>query len=102
MVHLDRYTVQIGIIVLSANVHTVPGQGQGPGPIVTYCASPIPCTGPSLVCVQCEYNIMPKMTTYFEFIFIFTSVFDKCHVMEEIEIDFVNKVNLCFFCITIP
>ena len=73
MVHLDRYTVQIGIIVLSSNVHTVPEQGQGqePGPIVSYCASPILCTSPSLVCVQCEYNIMPKMTTYFEFILKF-------------------------------
>ena len=29
--------------ILCRNIHTVPRQGEGPGPIVSYCVSPIPC-----------------------------------------------------------
>ena len=35
------------------NVHTGPRQRQGQGRIVSYCACPIPCTGPVLGPVQC-------------------------------------------------
>ena len=31
---------------LSRSVHTAPKQGQRPGPIVSDCATPVPCTGP--------------------------------------------------------
>ena len=36
------------------NVHTGLGQGQVPRPIVSYCASLIPCTAPGPIHVQCE------------------------------------------------
>ena len=39
------------------NVQTGPRQGQGPGPDVFYCASPIPCICSSLVLMQCDYTI---------------------------------------------
>ena len=39
------------------NVHTGLRQGQIPGSIVSYCASPVLCTGPGPVPVQCEYTI---------------------------------------------
>ena len=38
----------IGSNKLCRSVHTAPkqGQGQGPGPIVSYCATPVSCIGP--------------------------------------------------------
>ena len=33
------------------------GQEQVVGPIVSYCASPVHCTNPGLLPVQCEYAI---------------------------------------------
>ena len=45
-------------IVTCRNVHTGlrqgQGQGQGQGPIVSYCASLVPCIGPSPIPVQRE------------------------------------------------
>ena len=35
------------------NAHTGRRQGEGSGPIVPYCASPVPCTGP----VHYDYTI---------------------------------------------
>ena len=42
----DRYRDQMESIVLCRNVHTGSRQIPGPGPIVSYCAGPVPCTGP--------------------------------------------------------
>ena len=39
---------------LRRNIHTGPRQGQGLGPIVSYCASPIPV--PPIVSVPCSVN----------------------------------------------
>ena len=39
------------------NVHTGLRPGMGPEPIVSYCASLVPCTGPSPVLVQCDLAI---------------------------------------------
>ena len=39
--------VSMGSNILCRNVHTGPRQGHGLGAIVSYCASPIPCAGPS-------------------------------------------------------
>ena len=36
------------------NVHTGLRQGQGPGCIVSFCASSVPCTGPVSGPVQCD------------------------------------------------
>ena len=36
-----------------------PRQGEGLGPIVPYCASPVPCTVPDPISVQCEYTVTP-------------------------------------------
>ena len=36
------------------NVHTGPRQGHWPGPIVSYCASSVPYTGPVPGPVQCD------------------------------------------------
>ena len=41
----DRYRDQVESIVLCRNVHTDSRQIPGPGPIVSYCAGPVPCTG---------------------------------------------------------
>ena len=35
----------MGSITLHRNVHTGTSQGQGPGPFVSYCKSPIPFAG---------------------------------------------------------
>ena len=39
--------------IMLCTVHTTQGLGKEPEPTVSYCASPIPCTGPSPVPVQC-------------------------------------------------
>ena len=44
----------IGPSKLCRNVHTASRQGQGPGPIVSYCATPVPCTGLDPCPVQCD------------------------------------------------
>ena len=36
----------MGSNILCRNVHTGPRQGQGPEPIVSCCASPVPCSAP--------------------------------------------------------
>ena len=51
----DQYRDQMTSTVHCRNVHT--GTGKGPGPIVFYCASPIPRTGPSPIPVQYDYTI---------------------------------------------
>ena len=45
------------ILVPRRNISTGLGQGQVLGPIVSYCASPVHCTNPGLLPVQCEYAI---------------------------------------------
>ena len=50
----DRYRDQMKSIVSSRNDHTGPKRGQGPGPIVFYCANPVPCTDPVPVALRCE------------------------------------------------
>ena len=45
---------QIGPYVVYKIVHTGLRQGQKPGPIVSHCASQIPCTCPGSVPMQCE------------------------------------------------
>ena len=42
----------MGSIKLCRSVHTALRHGQGPGPIISYCATPIPCTGPDPCPVQ--------------------------------------------------
>ena len=49
----DRYRDQMESTLLYGNVHTSLRQETGPEPIVSYCASPVPCTGPSPFPVQC-------------------------------------------------
>ena len=51
----------MGSNISCRNVHTGLKQGQGPLPIVFYCASPVSCTrsGP----VQCELAIRPTTDT---------------------------------------
>ena len=44
------------------NVHT--GPGQGAGPIVSYGASSIPCTGPGPVPVQCQKAITVSLPAW--------------------------------------
>ena len=44
-------------IVPCRTVHTGLRQGQVPGPIVSYCASSVPCSGPGPILVQCEWAI---------------------------------------------
>ena len=47
----DWYRDQMESLVSCRNVHTDLRQVQGPGPIVSYCTSPVPCTCPcSLPC----------------------------------------------------
>ena len=50
----DRYRDQMENTVPCGNVHTGLRQGQGPGPIFPYCASPIH------VSVQCDWTIRPN------------------------------------------
>ena len=40
--------------IMLCTVHTTLRLGSGPEPTVSYCASPIHCTGPGLVHVQCD------------------------------------------------
>ena len=47
-------------IVPCVNVHTGLRQGQGPEPIVPYCPSPVPYTGPGPIFMQCDYAIKPN------------------------------------------
>ena len=50
----DPVQVQMESVVQCRNFHTDLKQGQVTGPIVSYRASPIPCTGPGPAPVQCE------------------------------------------------
>ena len=50
---------QMESTVRCRNVHTGgERQRKGPGPIVSYCALPIPGTSPGTVPVQCDYTII--------------------------------------------
>ena len=53
----DQYKDQMESQVPYRNVHTDPRQKQGPGRIVSYCASPVPCTGAGRIHVQCGCTI---------------------------------------------
>ena len=53
----DWYRDQMESLVPCRNVPTGLRQGQGPDPIVSYCASPVLCTGP--IPVQCEKSLYP-------------------------------------------
>ena len=44
----------MGSSILCRNVHNSPRLGQGPGPIVSYCACTVPCTSHGPGPVQCE------------------------------------------------
>ena len=49
-----RYRDRMENLIPYGNDHTGPRHGQGPKSIVSHCSSPIPCSGPSPVPVQCE------------------------------------------------
>ena len=44
-------------VVLCRNIHTGPRQGHGLRPVVSYCASPVPCAAPGPVSVQFYYSL---------------------------------------------
>ena len=47
----------MGSTVRCRNVHAGRRQGRRPGPIISYCASPIPYIGPCPILVQHDYTI---------------------------------------------
>ena len=57
----------IGSNIIYRNVHAGLKQEQGPGPIVSYFASPITCTGHGPCPVQCEsYHKNDSTKTFLE------------------------------------
>ena len=61
-----EYRDQMETIVPCRTVHTGLRQGQVPGPIVSYCASSVPCPGPGPILVQCEWGIsLVRLAVYF-------------------------------------
>ena len=51
----NRTSTDIELIVYHVEMFTLVSERHGPGPIVSYCASPVPCTGAGTVLVQIEY-----------------------------------------------
>ena len=45
---------QLTMSLLYTTVNTVSRQGERPGPIISYCMSPLPCTASDPGSVQCE------------------------------------------------
>ena len=60
------------------NVHTSPRQRKGPGPIVSYCASSIPCTAPFPVRFSVNNPYLPPATKLGQG-YVFTRVCDSVH-----------------------
>ena len=44
-IHTASWDQDQWILILCRNVYTGLRQGRGPGPIISYCANPVPCTG---------------------------------------------------------
>ena len=42
------------LIYYTKNIHICPRQGQVPGPIVSFCANPVPSVAPGLGPMQCD------------------------------------------------